>query len=1027
MSNTNIDKLYDYTLQQMAAESYFEGIEPSDIIGIRQRLRLGTNRDGYKTDNPDLNEGYPGYTRMTTAQADEFLSKFTIAHQWSDNPTPTGSRPVQAGDVGYLELDGVQILANTGLSATLIQNKETGEYTLAIRSTEFRNWADGGDGERDKYGADIKSIAFTGFALAQQEALERYYTWLKQNGHLPAGAKLNVTGYSLGGNLATVFTEIHQNNPDIQFGETVTFNGAGRGQWEFSQGSLSDMLSYYHQVLNNPNTPPPRPLNSQEQLIRDNAVLRAGQSYDHQNIYSDQRYLWAVTATAAKFNLGFQALSDENRTGTLADTRITQLFGYETIDNTNFTANSGIHGPALRVGIESQPGLEGLAGGFIGSGDFGNGHSITLIADSLAIQRAIHKLDSAATLGRFIALLPSASNHKPTNGIGANYETDALENILDGLRHTLQGKDITETEFKDGASGFGDITKREGFYANLQALTDSDAFKSLIGKIKIVAAPRNGLDAKTDFSALLSLHYLTPFALKPVDSAAETALKGVHATLAAQWEADQALTTLERAQGKAHFSDQYLKDRAAMLSWVIERNQRNIADNEYIPTPVTTDKWEFQDLASQTSITIIPPAGTMAFPHYVRFGADEADPLDGGNLTDYLYGGGGNDTLNGKKGNDYLEGNAGNDTLDGGQGSDTLVGGADIDNYLIGDDGGQDVILDGDGKGKITLAGIELTGGKRVIGPGKTWQSDDRKITYSKIVKTDGQVDLLVSVANSDASVRIENYKANNLGIVLEGERSQTFTLANLESHAGGVHDRVAGSNISDKISTGRKADLVYGFNGDDILDVGDKSGIPGNGVAAQADSDFVDGGNGNDYIDGGVDNDYLLGGRLSTGTTEQAASENDTLIGGDGVDLIDGGIGNDVIIGGRKDEILFGEDSPTKQGDWLLGGDGDDIMSGSIDRDMLNGGADDDTIDGGASDDVILGDANYRFATLFNPAVTNGWPELGIAASVYVAAEHKLSDDGTDTVQAAPGIVIFDIDTGDNAANDWAWKKTAG
>ena len=94
MPNTNIKQLYGYILQQMAAESYFEGNELNSIEEIKKQLYLGANREGYKTNNTDLNEGYPGYTRMTKQQADEFLDKFKIVHQWSDNPTPDGKRPL---------------------------------------------------------------------------------------------------------------------------------------------------------------------------------------------------------------------------------------------------------------------------------------------------------------------------------------------------------------------------------------------------------------------------------------------------------------------------------------------------------------------------------------------------------------------------------------------------------------------------------------------------------------------------------------------------------------------------------------------------------------------------------------------------------------------------------------------------------------------------------------------------------------------------------------------------------------------
>ena len=147
MPNTNIKQLYGYILQQMAAESYFEGNELNSIEEIKKQLYLGANREGYKTNNTDLNEGYPGYTRMTKQQADEFLDKFKIVHQWSDNPTPTGKRPLPEGIDGKPKLNAGDLLANTGLSATLIQDKATGAFTLAIRSTEFRDWSKGGDGK----------------------------------------------------------------------------------------------------------------------------------------------------------------------------------------------------------------------------------------------------------------------------------------------------------------------------------------------------------------------------------------------------------------------------------------------------------------------------------------------------------------------------------------------------------------------------------------------------------------------------------------------------------------------------------------------------------------------------------------------------------------------------------------------------------------------------------------------------------------------------------------------------------------
>lgn len=58
--NMNVESLYGFVLQQMAAESYFEGVSLSDSDAIERSLRRGTNRLGYQNGDPAFNEGYPG-------------------------------------------------------------------------------------------------------------------------------------------------------------------------------------------------------------------------------------------------------------------------------------------------------------------------------------------------------------------------------------------------------------------------------------------------------------------------------------------------------------------------------------------------------------------------------------------------------------------------------------------------------------------------------------------------------------------------------------------------------------------------------------------------------------------------------------------------------------------------------------------------------------------------------------------------------------------------------------------------------
>lgn len=211
MSQGNISTWLKFALQQMAAESYLDQL----LFGrpLREILLDGNNDTRFV--QPDANGNLPGKTRFTSVLADRFLGAYQILDHHANDAT--------------------------GFSATLMRDTQTGEYTLSLRSTEFKPAILGGDKERDALQADA-DIALHGFAFGQLAAMEEYFARLKQgvksDGTIDPtlqaffatpGHAINVTGYSLGGHLATVFTELHYNDNDIAFGHTYTFNGAGRG------------------------------------------------------------------------------------------------------------------------------------------------------------------------------------------------------------------------------------------------------------------------------------------------------------------------------------------------------------------------------------------------------------------------------------------------------------------------------------------------------------------------------------------------------------------------------------------------------------------------------------------------------------------------------------------------------------------------------------------------------------------------------------------------------------------------------
>ena len=110
----------------------------------------------------------------------------------------------------------------------------TNNFTLSFRSVEYSNQIDGGDWERDGRPGAAGEIAGLGFAFAQLVSMERYWRDIKAS--LPVDAVVNITGYSLGGHLATVFTELHAG----EVNHTYTFNGAGRGHLTGGTAGLAE-------------------------------------------------------------------------------------------------------------------------------------------------------------------------------------------------------------------------------------------------------------------------------------------------------------------------------------------------------------------------------------------------------------------------------------------------------------------------------------------------------------------------------------------------------------------------------------------------------------------------------------------------------------------------------------------------------------------------------------------------------------------------------------------------------------------
>jgi Ca2+-binding RTX toxin-like protein len=992
-----ITQWYEAVVHQMAAEAYFENVDLIDPRQVGDALRRGNNRLGFPDDR--------GLTRFTTLQADEFMAAYRVVAQASDYPDPNRTSPVYYA--------GTNILANTGMAATLIQTRGTGEFTLAIRSTEFERVSRGGDRDRDGYGADLNGIFLDGFALAQLAALEDYYAWLKQSGNLPAGAILNVTGYSLGGHLATVFTEIHAADTDIAFGQTTTFNGAGRGQWTGADNP-GEMVAYYKAVLADPTVAAgwgSQPgMSPAERELYDKARNAAslGVPLDPLSIYSDPRHAWAQYAARMQYQLWFNPLdagSADLRNG--AAERITQIYGREYSPEWTGVANSGVHGPATGVFVEAQPLLEPSLAEFGGATDYGNGHSLVLLADSLALMRAFQTLDATLSLDSLNRYFAAFSNKVADTNLPPKSEDDPLENALDALRRLFLGMDAPATPYKPGARGFGSFDFRNRFHDHLVELTTSAAFQNWAGEVQLadlteMSAAELLAAAQGDIAWRYAVKDLNPFAVTGAQALHES--HNLHGDLDLHDPA---------SASRAGMTQLYLAERAEFLAWKNIANRDNV---DRLKGPSGPANWRYIDVQSSYAINVVGQVlghdSTEPF-HVAAFGNDRNDAVIGGPVEDHLYGGAGGDYLQGKLGNDYLEGGRGRDLYQ-------YDGWTNVTFQGIND--GADTIFDTDGRGILRYTYSPLLGSDvttfiidtSVKLSDTRWTSADGRFTYRLISGSEGRQDLLVEISgDAGGSMTLKDFRDGDFGI----------RLAQPRAIPGGTAEY--GTENGDTLNGTSGTDILYALGGDDSIRAGAgddfASGGPGMDIVeGEAGDDILAGDDGNDVVAGGDGDDVVFAGSVVTlpgallaGETEaptglkgewvDGGEGSDTVVGGRGNDQVMGGGGADLLIGGAGDDNLVGDtgrvlvhvsnwavrrEVATSGGvttyrlvyngdalvaesaaggadtlyggagdDWIFAGAGDDFADGGSGADVIFGEAGDDILVGGAGDDVLVGD----------------------------------------------------------------------
>jgi len=159
-------------------------------------------------------------SRFSRADAERFASEWEVLNQTDSTPT--------------------------GFSATLFKRLGSEEFVISFRSTEFID-----DAVRDTLATNAMEITDTGWAWGQISDMEKWFAQLRAPGGALHGKEFSVTGYSLGGHLATAFNLLHPGEAT----QVVTFNGAGVGLIKGTNDpgpALRALLTEFDSLRSNP-------------------------------------------------------------------------------------------------------------------------------------------------------------------------------------------------------------------------------------------------------------------------------------------------------------------------------------------------------------------------------------------------------------------------------------------------------------------------------------------------------------------------------------------------------------------------------------------------------------------------------------------------------------------------------------------------------------------------------------------------------------------------------------------------------
>ena len=222
VNNTSIPNattLLEFANLQVAAEALYEMqfTTPNWINNVYKKVDQ-ENKDNNLLQAGSLEDGNKRTSKFTKTQAAEFAQKWEIVSHVANTGTGFSGTLFRARKSDVAEKEDLK----TGVPKTGIKE---GDLVISFRSTEFID-----DAARDNQATNNMEISNKGWAFGQIADMEKWVQSLRADGFIGEGKEVSVTGYSLGGHLATVFNILHNyKKSDIKVKQTFTFNGAGVG------------------------------------------------------------------------------------------------------------------------------------------------------------------------------------------------------------------------------------------------------------------------------------------------------------------------------------------------------------------------------------------------------------------------------------------------------------------------------------------------------------------------------------------------------------------------------------------------------------------------------------------------------------------------------------------------------------------------------------------------------------------------------------------------------------------------------